>query len=64
MDITMTQDVREKVINSIKTELQSVIDNMDSYIPNAIILEGASFFVQIDPLNFTTVKTSFEHLGK
>ena len=64
MDVNMTAKTRQKVVDTIRGELQSVIDNMESYIPDAIILEGATFVVEVDTLHFTKVKTNFEHLGR
>ena len=62
MRTTMSEAQRAELIESMKSALQAVIDNMDSYIPDAVVLEDSTLTVEVSSRFTTRVRCDFEHL--
>lgn len=63
MEKTSTMQLRDKVIGKIRDELRSVDEQLESYIPEAAILDGSSLTIRIALDEFTTVHADFKHIA-
>ena len=55
-------ELREQAIEGIREVLAHVLDDVDQYIPEAVILEGAKLTIEIDLGRSSHVHTDFRHM--
>lgn len=57
------QQMRDGVIKRIREELRKVYESLETYVPEAVILEGSSLTIRIALSEITTVHCDFEHMA-
>ena len=57
------QQMRDGVIKRIREELRKVYESLETYVPEAVILEGSSLTIRIALSEITTVQCDFEHMA-
>lgn len=58
-----TAEMRDGAIKHIREELGKVDKALETYVPEAVLLEGSSLTIRIAFEEFTTVDADFRHLA-
>lgn len=61
--MTNTLEIHKELVRRIRAELHKVDEQLETYIPEAVLLEGSSLTIRISLDELTTVHADFKHIA-
>ena len=56
-------EIRKEIVNRIRDELHKADEQLETYIPEAVLLEGSSLTIRIALDEVKTVHADFKHIA-